>query len=92
LYLSSSLTLRASVGSDDSIKVWANGQAVFSRSASRAAEPNQDTFDLPLKMGWNHLLVKVTQGINQWGFYFDVKERTGVTPKGMRIALEPPKR
>jgi hypothetical protein len=92
LYLPSSLTLQASVGSDDSIKVWANDKAVFSRSVSRAAEPDQDLFALPLKMGWNRLLVKVTQGGNQWGFFFDVRERTGVTPKGMRIALEPPKR
>ncbi len=92
VYLPSSQTLEASVGSDDSIKVWANEKAVFSRSASRAAAPNQDVFLLPLKMGWNRLLVKITQGSNQWGFFFDLRERTGVTPRGMRFALEPPKR
>ena len=92
VYLPSSQTLLASVGSDDSFKVWANGTPVYKRSASRAAEPNQDQFPLPLKMGWNRLLIKVTQGMDQWGFYFDIAGKTGMTPKGMRTALEPPKR
>lgn len=92
VYLPSSQTLQAAVGSDDSIRVWANGQQVFSRATSRAALPNQDTFALPLRMGWNQLLVKVTQGANQWGFFFDIRERAGMTPKGMRISLEPRER
>ncbi len=92
IYLPSSQRLLASVGSDDSFKVSANGKPVYKRSASRAAEPDQDQFSLPLKMGWNRLLIKVTQGTDQWGFFFDISDKTGMTPKGMRISLEPPKR
>ena len=63
-------TQKFGVGSNDGVKVWANGKIVLERPVSRKAEPNQDIIAVPLKKGKNTLLVKEDQLALGWGFYF----------------------
>mgnify|MGYP001071337645 CR=1 FL=1 len=56
------LTLLASFGSDDGIKVWVNGRQVVAENANRACLPDQNRAALPLHAGDNDLLIKIVQG------------------------------
>ncbi len=60
-------------GSDDGMKAWVNGKRVVSNNAARAANPNDEHADIQLKEGWNEILVKITQGSGDWGFYLDLQ-------------------
>ncbi|MEI6915477.1 MAG: glycoside hydrolase family 172 protein [Armatimonadota bacterium] len=50
------------LGSDDSVKVWLNGQLVHSKSISRGAIPDSDVVPVHLKVGQNLLVAKVSNG------------------------------
>lgn len=74
--------LPVSFGSDDGLAVWLNGEKIVSDPAARAAGPDQALVTLKLKPGVNKLLVKVTQGNGDWGFYFAPRATpTAVLPK-----------
>ena len=59
-------------GSDDSIKVWLNGEVVHNNPIDREAENFQDTFKVDLKQGDNLLLVKVSNGRGWWSMFVGV--------------------
>ena len=57
-------------GSDDGHKIWLNDN-VIANNETRMGAHNKDEFVLkamPLKAGWNHMMVKVTQGGGDWRF------------------------
>ena len=61
--------------SDDSIKVWLNGQVVYTNpiDRGRSSPPNyQDTFQISLLKGNNLLMVKVGQGVGGWGMHVGI--------------------
>ena len=60
------------VGSDDSIKVWLNGEVVWSQATNRAYRKNDDVFPVNLKKGDNLLLVKVSDRQGTWGMHVGV--------------------
>lgn len=62
------------LGSDDSLRVWLNGQQVLDRRITREAEPAQETLRLDLKEGDNELLIKVANYRDESGLYFHFKE------------------
>ena len=62
-------TLPISLGSDDYIKVWLNGEQLVSDDAVRPAAPDQDQATLKLKPGKNQLLVKVGNIAGGWEVY-----------------------
>ena len=57
------------VGSDDSIKVWLNGEVVHKNAIDRGANDFQDTFEIDLKRGNNLLLVKVSELGGGWSMF-----------------------
>jgi len=65
------------LGSDDSVRVWVNGEAVHTNDVPRALDAEADAVVLPLERGVNHLFVKVCQGSGAWGFglRYDVQVR-----------------
>jgi hypothetical protein len=67
--VSGDLALPVSLGSDDTLSVWLNGQPLLARNVERAAAPDQDRATLNLKAGKNQLLVKVCNAGGEWGFY-----------------------
>ena len=56
-------------GSDDTAKVWINGNVVHQHQGEgRTLVPDQDRFTVKLNQGANRCLVKVSQGMGDWGF------------------------
>jgi hypothetical protein len=65
---SEDVDLLTTMGSDDSLRIWLNGELVHDFRGGRGVDLRQDEVVLPLKAGVNHLLVKVVQGGGAWGF------------------------
>jgi hypothetical protein len=59
-----------SVGSDDAIQIWLNGDLVLERDVQRAVAADQDQVELRLKAGVNTLMYKVTNYGGGFGFYY----------------------
>ena len=60
------------VSSDDSVKVWLNGEVVHTNAVNRgrgSADSFQDTFSADLVKGENILMVKVSERGGGWGMY-----------------------
>ena len=60
------------VSSDDSVKVWLNGEVVHTNAVNRGrgnAQSFQDTFAVDLVQGDNILMVKVSERGGGWGMY-----------------------
>ena len=62
--------LEISLGSDDSIKVWLNGDLVHEERVQRGVKPDQSKIKLKLRAGKNWLLMKISNGKGGSGFYF----------------------
>lgn len=60
------------VGSDDSVKVWLNGEEVHNNAVNRGAGDFQDTFQVDIKKGDNLLLVKVSERGGGWSMFVGV--------------------
>jgi len=73
------------LGSDDGVRLWLNDALVHSNPAYRAHYPDQDKVKVPLRKGWNKLLIKVLQGAGGWGFSL----RFADPDAGLRYAVEP---
>lgn len=67
------LDLPISLGSDDTLSVWLNGQRLLHENVYRAAAPDQNQLTLKLRAGKNALLLKICQGQGDWAFYFAAK-------------------
>ena len=59
-----------SLGSDDGVKAWVNGQLLASHKVTRGVAPDQEVIEAPLRPGDNQLLVKIVNGGGATGFYF----------------------
>lgn len=64
-------------GSDDGIKVWVNGKAVFENDCDRGMAPDQDLIPVELNAGENRLTVVVTQRAGGWGFQARLTDEQG---------------
>ena len=62
--------LGLSLGTDDSFKIWFNGQLVAEKKVIRGVAPDQDRLRVQLTKGENTLLMKVINGGCGYGFYF----------------------
>ena len=71
------------IGSCDSVKVWLNGEQVWSNNISRKAKIDEDIVPVQLSAGRNELLLKVVNHeTNDWGFYCRVcRHKNRVFPK-----------
>jgi len=56
------------LGSDDSVRVWLNGELIHDVSVGRAVQPDQDLIAANLQPGTNRLLLKVQNHLGAWGF------------------------
>ena len=74
---------RIELGSGDGVKVWLNGGLVHANNATRGNTPDEDTFDVGLKEGWNPLLVKVVQGGGEWSLSLRFRTRGGGKIEGV---------
>lgn len=71
--------LPVSLGSDDTLTVWLNGERIHAENISRGCAPDQVLLTLKLKAGKNALLLKICQGSGEFAFYFATKSPTVAT-------------
>ena len=62
-------------GSDDSIKVWLNGEVVFKNAVNRGRGMWQDEFGISLKQGDNLIMVKISEAGGGWGMHVGILEQ-----------------
>ncbi len=72
--------ISVSLGSDDGIKVWLNGELVLSNNVARGVAADQETLTLKLKPGMNRLLLKIINIGGACGFYYAEKNTTSLEP------------
>jgi hypothetical protein len=76
------------LGSDDGLRVFLNGQEVHRNPARRGAALGQDRVDLHLRAGENVLVLKVVNEVNSWQAC--ARFLNGTTPvTNLRISLTP---
>ena len=61
-----------SLGSDDAIAAWCNGEEVLRKNVAHGAQLDQERVVVKLKPGANDLLLKVTNGGGPGGFAFEL--------------------
>ena len=79
-------------GSDDSIKVWLNGEVVHNNAVNRGRSRWQDEFTVNLQKGDNILLVKVSDAGGGWGMHFGIRgeiETAYKSPAELGTSVEP---
>jgi len=64
------MRVTASLGSDDGIAVWLNGEQILAKDVARGVAPDQERVALDLKSGVNGLLLKIYNMRGGHGFYF----------------------
>ncbi len=69
LFCSTPQSLSLSLGSDDALKVFLNGEEIFANNTRRGVAPDQDQVDISLVPGENTLVVKVVNDTGPAGFY-----------------------
>lgn len=72
--------ISVSLGSDDGIKVWLNGDQILANDVARGVAADQESLTLKLKPGLNRLLLKVVNIGGACGFYYAEKESTSLEP------------
>ena len=82
--------VRMHVGSDDAIKVWLNGEVVFSAAVNRSANDFRDMFRVDLVAGENLLLVKVSEGSGYWSMFVGIDADFTVLPFSPTPPPHPP--
>jgi hypothetical protein len=63
------------IGSDDGSKVFLNDKEVYRFLDVRISAPDQDKIILPLRKGWNKLLLKIENNFGGYGFYARIPDR-----------------
>ena len=74
LELAEPVELVFSLGSDDAIKGWLDGEPFLSRKVTRAAAPDQERVAIAAGAGVHRLLLKIVNGGGPAGFYFKLLE------------------
>ncbi|MEO6335873.1 MAG: DUF1549 domain-containing protein, partial [Verrucomicrobiota bacterium] len=64
--------MEVSLGSDDGIQLWLNGQQALSKEVTRGAAADQEKVILSLSPGENKLLIKVSNGNAGSSYFFKV--------------------
>jgi len=72
LYAKKDMTLKATIGVDDRADVILNSEKVLSITGKRNLIPDEIEFEMKLKEGKNHLMLKIPQTGSDWGFTFKV--------------------
>lgn len=67
------------LGSDDGLVAWFNGARIAEADEYRDARPDQHVIPVRLRAGKNEILLKITEGILGWGFYFRLTDPEGKT-------------
>lgn len=75
-----------SFGSDESARVWVNGQLVLDRRGPRSLAFDQDQVEIDLRAGDNALLIKLEQRTGAWNFAARVLAPGAIPPRVEEIS------
>ncbi len=70
--------LPVTMGSDDGLRFWLNGELLVDADVDRGLDPEAHALTLELKAGVNHMLAKITEG--QGGWQFQINSRDPLDP------------
>ncbi|MCA9080914.1 MAG: hypothetical protein KDA58_10175 [Planctomycetaceae bacterium] len=80
-----------SLGSDDGIAVWMNGELIHQNLTDRSSSPDQDRVAAHLRAGWNELLVRVdNNGTGDWNFFCEFRDAREKNPLRVFSTFMPP--
>jgi tetratricopeptide (TPR) repeat protein len=64
-------------GTDDGSKIWLNNKKIWAFNQEGPAVFDHYKVDVTLKKGLNKILIKVCNGISDWGFFFRITDTAG---------------
>ena len=65
------------VGTDDGGKLWFNDKEIWGLNQGGPAIFDDNKIDVTLKKGINKILIKVCNGLGDWGFFFRITDEEG---------------
>jgi hypothetical protein len=89
VYAPSARTLTLSMGSDDGLLVYRNGEKVFERKINRAVAADQERIEIPLVRGRNTIVCKIVNTGGVGGIYHRIIAPKEQIPEEMVAALVP---
>lgn len=78
--------LAVSLGSDDGLRLWLNGELLLDRPVARGLNVTDEAVTLPLRAGVNHLVVKIINVGGAWRF--QMRESRHVEQAKINAAIE----
>jgi len=81
------MKVQLGIGSDDTVKVWLNGKVVHVNKTFRGLSVDHDKITVTLQAGINEILIKVGQGLGEWGFAVTLKDLKGKPLTGLKGRL-----
>ena len=79
------------VGSNDSVKVFLNGQEIWNNKVERVATADDDLVPVTLPEGISSIVVKIGQTGRNWGLFFRITERNSLeVPTGISVSIQAP--
>lgn len=85
VFVPSAQLVNLEIGSDDGIKLWANGEVVHANDAVRGLVPGQDKARATLREGWNDFRAKITQVTAGCGMILQFKAADGSVIPGLKL-------
>lgn len=94
IYAPSAVSAYLWIGSADGVKVWLTapapgGPSLFTHDVYRSYLADQDKVAIPLKAGWNGILVKITKDTGDWKFSVRVCDSSGNPIPGVVYSIAP---
>ena len=73
------------IGTDDGSKVWLNDREIWKFNQGGPAIFDDNRIDVRLKEGLNKILVKVCNGVGDWGYFFRITDKEGNGVSGIEF-------
>ena len=83
-------TVALRLGSAGAYAIWANRREIARRDVERPLRFDQDSVVLPLRQGWNRILVKTCHTRGAWGFRVRLTALDGGPVDDLRVQAERP--
>ena len=82
--------LQISLGSDDGLAFWFNGEKLLAKDVARGVEPDEDIVKVNLRAGTNTVLLKIYNQTGDCGFYYNTDQSVAgaMAPVAAKFPLE----
>lgn len=76
------------LGCQGDVKIFLNYKEIYAKRGLNQPRPGGERIPLRLFEGWNHLVIKVTQGSGPWGFYLEMTDIQDLPLPELHFALD----